>query len=162
MIPGMRNSIICCVVIATLCFAGTAQNQKTPSDDSGRLLSLESMWNEAEVKHDARALSLLLADEFAYTDEDGSFRNREQWLSHVAQEVDQYEQLGNTSLAVHLHGDVAIVTGEYREKLKIKGKSQVHRGRFTDTWIRQNEQWKCAASQSTLIEPQHVPLRASQ
>ncbi len=33
-----------------------------------------------------------------------------------------------------------------------KGKPYTRRARFTDTWIKQNGQWKCVASQSTLIQ----------
>jgi hypothetical protein len=140
------------IVLASLCVAA-AQNRQSASDESARILSLENVWNEAEVKHDARALSLLLADAFEYTDSDGSFMNREQWLEHVTNAVDDYEQLGNSKMKVHLYGDVAIVNGEYREKLKVKGRTLIRTGRFTDTWILQKGQWKCVASQSTLISP---------
>ncbi len=51
---------------------------------------------------------------------------------------------------VYLYGNAAIVTGGYRAKIELKGKSVVRRGRFTDTWIRENGKWKCVASQSTL------------
>jgi len=50
---------------------------------------------------------------------------------------------------VHIHGNVAIVTGKYRERIKVKGKPVVLSGRFTGTWIQEKNQWKCVASQST-------------
>jgi ketosteroid isomerase-like protein len=65
--------------------------------------------------------------------------------------VDHYEQLGSSGMAVHLYGNVAVATGMYREKLTEKGKVVVHSGRFTDVWIQQNGEWKCVASQATLI-----------
>lgn len=141
------------ILLGSLCLAASAQNRQSASDDSVRILSLENVWNEAEVKHDAKALSLLLADTFEYTDSDGSFMNREQWLDHVTKAVDDYDQLGNSKMKIHLYGNVAIVNGEYREKLKAKGKTLIRTGRFTDTWILQNDEWKCVASQSTLISP---------
>lgn len=130
-----------------------AQDRQSLGDEYVRILSLENVWNEAEVKHDARALSMLLADTFEYTDSDGSFMNREQWLAHIDKEVDLYEQLGNSRVKIHLYGDVAIVNGEYREKLKVRGKIIVRNGRFTDTWILRKDEWKCVASQSTLMGP---------
>jgi len=33
----------------------------------------------------------------------------------------------------------------------VKGQPVVLSGRFTDTWIQEKNQWKCVASQSTLI-----------
>ena len=116
------------------------------------LLSLENAWNGAELKHDAKALDLLLADIFEYTDSDGTFMNRIQWLEHVKKGVDQYDgQLGNSGMTVRVYGNSAVVTGQYRERTKVKGKIVVESGRFTDVWILQNGTWKCAASQSTAI-----------
>jgi ketosteroid isomerase-like protein len=148
-----RSPIAGCLSLMLLCLAGSAQSRRTAADEVVRILALETIWNEAEVKHDARALSMVLADAFEYTDSDGSFMDRKEWLSHVTSEVDQYEQLGNSGMKVHMYGDVAIVNGQYQERLKIKGKSTIRTGRFTDTWILQKDEWKCVASQSTLISP---------
>ncbi len=83
---------------------------------------------------------------------DGTFMNRIQWLEHVKKGVDQYDgQLGNSGMTVRVYGNSAVVTGQYRERTKVKGKIVVESGRFTDVWILQNGTWKCAASQSTAI-----------
>ena len=147
----MRSTIAGCVLLMAMCLVVGAQNGRVANDESARILSLENAWNQAEVKHDARALSLLLAETFEYTDSDGSFMNKSHWLAHVKNEVDQYEQLGNSGMTVHVYGNAAVVTGEYREKIKVRGKAVVRSGRFTDTWIQQNGEWKCVASQATLI-----------
>jgi hypothetical protein len=55
------------------------------------------------------------------------------------------------SPAVHLYGTVAVATGIYQDKIKEKGKAVVRSGRFTDTWMQQNGEWKWVASQATLI-----------
>ena len=129
------------------------QDRKVASDESARVLSLESIWNQAEAQHDTQAMNMLLADTFVYTDDDGSFMDKAQWPAHVTKGVDQYEQLGNSGMRVDQYGYAAVVTGKYREKIKEKGKTIVHSGRFTDTWIQKNGQWKCVASQATLISP---------
>jgi hypothetical protein len=149
----VRSSGAACLLLMALCPAAVAQRGSMPGDESARILSLENIWNQAEVKHDARALNLLLAEPFEYTDSDGSFMNRSEWLTHVGSGVDRYEQLSNSGMVVHIYGDVAIVTGGYLEKLTLKEKSAAHSGRFTDTWIQRNGEWKCVASQSTLISP---------
>jgi hypothetical protein len=147
----MRSVILALLLPAFTCLAGVSQNRENGNAESDRLLSLESIWNEAEVRHNARALDMLLADTFSYTDSDGSFMDRAQWLAHVKSRVDDYEQLGNSAMAVHVYGNLAIVTGKYVEKLRQKGRAVTRNGRFTDTWIRQNSEWKCVASQATLI-----------
>jgi len=103
------------------------------------------------LKHDAKALDLLLADIFEYTDSDGTFMNRIQWLEHVKKGVDQYDgQLGNSGMRC-VSMEFCSRYRTIRERTKVKGKIVVESGRFTDVWILQNGTWKCAASQSTAI-----------
>ncbi len=128
-----------------------AQDVKIDSEKSRTVLTLENAWNQAEVNHDAKALELLLAETFVYTDSDGSFMNRSRWLSHVKLGVDDYQQLSNEDQTAHVYGDTVVVTGAYRERIRIMGKSVLRRGRFTDTWIYRNGRWECVASQATLI-----------
>jgi ketosteroid isomerase-like protein len=133
--------------------AGTCQNQSAEGNDAVRILSLENAWNQAEMKHDVKAMDLLIAETFVYTDDDGTFMDRIQWMAHVRGTVDQYDELGNTDMQVHVIGDVALVTGRYHARLRIKGKSVIRAGRFTDVWTQRNNAWKCIASQSTLVSP---------
>jgi hypothetical protein len=147
----MRGAIAFCFALLAMCAAMCAQNGSSDSDNSGRIMALESAWNQAEVEHDNKAMSLLLADSFQYTDFDGTFMNKNQWLEVVRKSVDQYEELGNSGMLVHIYGNVAIVTGGYRQRLKNKKNAAVRLGRFTDVWVLQYGQWKCVASQSTIV-----------
>jgi len=145
----LKSAILLCVVVLA---AHTAYTQnRSPAGDQVRIMALENAWNDAEMNHDVAALELLLSDTFVYTDSDGSFVEKNQWLDDIKKAADQYELLANSGTKVVLYDNTAIVTGEYREKIQIKGKFVVRSGRFTDTWIRQGGQWKCVASQSTLI-----------
>lgn len=147
----MRSTIGGLILLVAICLEIAAQPEHVAGDESARILSLENAWNQAEVRHDARALSMLLTETFEFTDDDGRFMNKSQWLAHIKDGVDHYELLGNSGMAVHLYGDVAIATGIYKDKMKEKGKVVVRSGRFTDVWIRLNGEWKCVASQATLI-----------
>ena len=140
-----------CILLVAICLPIAAQRENVAGDESTRVLSLENAWNQAEVKHDARALSMLLAETFEFTDDDGRFMNKSQWLAHIRNGVDHYEQLGNSGMAVHLYGNVAVATGIYQDKIREKGKVVSRSGRFTDIWIKQNGEWRCVASQATLI-----------
>jgi hypothetical protein len=71
-----RSSIASCVLLVAMCLPIAAQQGRTAGDESARVLSLENAWKQAEVKHDARALSMLLAETFEYTDDDGHFMNK--------------------------------------------------------------------------------------
>jgi hypothetical protein len=140
------------VALLPVVLLGFAQSQSS-NDVKNRILTLENSWNQAEVKQDAQAISMLLADTFQYTDADGSTKNKKEWLAQVQSGSDHYEQLGNTNMVVQLYGSAAVVTGQYQERVRLHGKPITRSGRFTDTWIEQSGSWKCVASQSTLITP---------
>jgi hypothetical protein len=139
------------ICLLAICLTMGTQNGELASDETGRIMSLESAWNQAEVQHDPRAMSMLLADRFAYTDSDGSVMNKKQWLDLMKKETATFEQLGNSGITVYLYADVALVTGGYRERVKLKRNSVVRSGRFIDVWIKQNGDWKCIGGQATLI-----------
>jgi len=127
-----------------------AQTGKTAADKSQSVINLENAWNQAEVRHDGDALKLLLAATFTYTDYDGSFMERDEWLKKVQGESKDYREMANVAQTARAYGDTVVVTGIYIEKLRIKGKNVDRHVRFTDTWIFENGHWECVASQSTL------------
>jgi ketosteroid isomerase-like protein len=147
----MRRAIPIAVLLVATCLAVVAQHGRVAHDESARVLSLENAWNQAEGKHDARALSLMLAEIFDFTDDTGHFMNKRQWLAHIEDEGNHIELLGNSEMVVHLHGDVAIAIGKYQVQTNNKGQRLARFDRFTDTWIRRNGEWKCVASQATAI-----------
>ena len=149
----MRNAIGGFILLVAMCLTMGAESRKTVSDETGKIMSLESAWNQAEVQHDTRAMSMLLGEAFTYTDSDGSRMNKAQWLDLMRKETDTFEQLGNTKIEIQLYGNVALVTGGYRERVKMKKYSIVRSGRFIDVWIELRGEWKCIGGQATLITP---------
>ena len=144
-----------CVVLLLLVLglripAGLAQSGSYDSDKA-RIVSLENVWNEAERNKDAKAIDGLLSSAFAYTDSDGTFMNKDQYLASIMEPAYQPDQIVNDSMEVHPYEHAAVVTGTYREKGAEKGKAYSRRGRFTDMWVQEKGAWLCAASQETLV-----------
>ena len=145
---------LCAVVVLVLLslLIGRAQDTSKAEADKSRVLMLEKAWNQAEQSNDAHALDGLLARSFAYTDSDGEFMNKEQFLKSIITTNYHPDQIVNESMNAWAHDRAVIVTGTYREKGTQKGKPYAHRGRFTDTWVEENGSWFCAASQETLMK----------
>jgi hypothetical protein len=139
-----------CVVLASMILAGYPQLSSRDSDKA-RVLSLENAWNEAEKHKDGKAIAELLASSFAYTDSDGSFMNKQQFLTSITEAGYHPDQIVNDSMNVQPYDHAVVVTGTYREHGMEKGKAYARRGRFTDIWIQENGAWLCAASQETLV-----------
>lgn len=129
-----------------------AQSKTTNSaDDKSMILALESAWNQAEIHHDATAAAAIMADTFISVDHHGALQNKQQYLAGIKDLSFSPTEIANSDTSVYLYGNVAIVTSEYRTKGTDGGKPFVHRGRFTDTWVKLNGEWKCVADQETLI-----------
>ena len=138
------------VALALMILAGYAQVSSFDSEKA-RVLSLENAWNEAEKHKDAKAIDGLLAPTFSYTDSDGTFMNKEQYLLSIREAGYRPDQIVNDSMKVQAYEHAAVVTGTYREKGAEKGKAYSRRGRFTDMWVQEKGGWLCAASHETLI-----------
>jgi ketosteroid isomerase-like protein len=55
-------------------------------------------------------------------------------------------------MKLHRYGDTVVVTGATHEKGKQNGKPYEHYGRFTDTWVKHNDEWICVASHLGLLQ----------
>ncbi len=127
--------------------AGASENA-----EQGKILALENAWNQAQLHHDAKALSHLLPESFIYTDYDGTVMNRDQFLADLQDPDYQATLVANEDVKVFTYSGAAIVVGTYHTKGKYKGKPFEHWGRFTDTWVYQNSLWQCVASHTTLVK----------
>lgn len=128
-----------------------AQQSSENSSDRSLILALESAWNQAEIHHDANAASAILAENFISVDHHGALETKAQYLADMKDTAFNPEEISNSNPTVYLYGDTAIVTSTYRTKGIDKGKPFVHRGRFTDTWVKRDGKWQCVADQETLI-----------
>ena len=140
------------ITLAALSFttAPLAQD-KSASADEIQIKQLERAWNQAEAKQEVKEVSSLLADTLVYTDYDGSFMNKSEYLKWVVAPQQKADHLYDEGISVQVYGNAAVATGIYRETGTNKGKPYVIRSRFTDTWIKREGVWLCVASQSTLI-----------
>ena len=147
------KAVISLFAVLCVCAAlGTAQQPVKTSGEEGRIIALESAWDQAEQNKDSSALANLLADNLVYVDYDGSISTKQQFLAQVKTADVAGEQINNEGVTVHLYANnVAVSTGIYRDKGIEKGKPFSRRGRFTNVWLHQNGKWECIASQSTLI-----------
>jgi len=128
----------------------TLAQESRDSSDKSLVLALEGAWNQAELHHDATAAAAIMADTFISVDHHGKLVNKSQYLADLKDTSFNPEEISNSDTSVYIYGDTAIVTSAYRTKGTDSGKSFVHHGRFTDTWIKRNGKWQCIADQETL------------
>ena len=144
-----RLLFIAAIVLAATPCATVAQNAST--DEGGRVLGLEKLWNHAIEAKDTKALDQLLASTFVAVEIDGSISSKSEFLASIKAPEYQPSQAVNEDMSIQVYGNSAVVVGIFRIKGVEKGKPYVHRERFIDTWIKRDQGWQCVASSATLI-----------
>jgi ketosteroid isomerase-like protein len=139
------------ILLILVSAAMAASGQTSVSDEGGRVLALETAWGHAIELKDTKALDQMLASTFVAVEIDGTLSNKTEFLAGIRAPEYQPSQAVNEQINVQVYGNAAVVVGIFRVKGTEKGKAYVHRERFIDTWIRQNQAWQCVASTATLI-----------
>ena len=147
----MVKSVTLCVLAIATTVVLFAQEKPAASEEEGKILALEAVWNRAEQAKDIGALSKLFAPNMIYVDHEGTLQTRDQFFNSVKNDSSPLEQLVTEDVITRSFGDSIVVTGIYRGKSTKNGKTTVIRGRFTDTWAKINGNWQCVASSATPI-----------
>ena len=155
-ISGMQWYLRNRIVSAVVCFLLLSSSALAQSDDTRslerQLVALEHLWNEAQVNRDARALASMIGDKFVNTEWDGEVTERGQFLEDIGNPQFKVSLLNIQDVKVILYHNTAVVAGTYHTKGTYQGKAYEHTGRFTDTWVLENDKWECVASHTSLLQ----------
>jgi ketosteroid isomerase-like protein len=139
------------VFLLALACSPLAQEISMAQGDETKIIALENLWNQMQINHDADAMGKMLDSDYVFTDYDGSVMNKTQFLATIRVKSIQLTMEVSDNMKLYRHGDTVIIIGATREKGTEKGKPFSHVGRFTDTWVKEDGQWLCIASQLSLI-----------
>ncbi len=117
--------------------------------DEAAIRALETKWADAYKQRQIDQLASLLADDYVITTEDGNTYSKVGFISFnsgpLRVDVSEFSEL-----KVHIHQNVAIVTGIYHESGSASGKSYDYRDRVTDVWMKNGGKWQLIASHYSL------------
>ena len=130
--------------------AGYAQ-EDSDADVGTKIVAMEHVWAQAYVAKDPKALERMLDDGFVCVDSNGRLLTKVEAMTDVRTAT--VLQILTESMAVHLHGDTAIITGVFLMKGMEHGKPFAQRERFVDTWLYRNGQWVSIASLGVRVGP---------
>ena len=125
-----------------------AQGSASASETERTLTGLENEGVRAIIGGDTSTLRRLFAPELVYT-EDTTVMNRQELIRSIM--ADRVTSGRNEDMKVHAYGGTAVVTGIMYLKGNGKEGAFDRRYRFTDTWLRRNDQWQIIAAQDHLI-----------
>lgn len=148
----MKKIWVPLLALLALVIAAVVATSAIASNDESQLIQLERAWNQAEAGANPSAIVSLFDEALIYVDYDGSLMTKAEYLRSVAKPSSRPDHMYDEGMKARVYGETGIVSGIYRETGDYKGKPYARRARFTDTWIKIDGQWKCVASQSTLIQ----------
>lgn len=138
--------------LLVVCGGLIAQEKPASSGVEASLKAIEEKWDVANLKGDTATLSAIFADTFISTNAEGKVRTKAELLAQVKSGEIKYQTSKVDDMKVYVYGDAAVVNGRWTAKFVEKGKNVDTIERFTDTYVRQNGQWKCVASQGSTIK----------
>jgi ketosteroid isomerase-like protein len=120
------------------------------SQQEQELTKIQHEWAEARLKGNSSYTRRLETEDCTIVWPDGSIVNKRADLQSMTDIV--FSEFKIQNLQVRLYGDTGIVVGEGMIKAH-KGKQDLLSGKFvwTDTFVKQGDQWKVVASQITSV-----------
>ena len=121
------------------------------SEDGQALRRIQHDWADARLKRDSSFPRQIEADDFTVVWFDGRIVNKEEDVrSYEADDV-TFTEFNLGDLQVRFYGDTAIVVGQ--GSLKAHATNQDFSGKYvwTDTFVKQDGEWKAVASQVTPV-----------
>jgi ketosteroid isomerase-like protein len=147
----MRTVACSAVGLFLLLGAVVAQQKKAGGGEEAALRAIEQKWEDAALKGDVATLGAILADTFVSTSADGHIQSKAEMLGQIKSGEVKYESSKVDEVKVTVYGSAAILMGRWSGKVVEKGTPVESTERFTDTFIKQNGQWRCVASHSSPI-----------
>lgn len=130
---------------------GTDTQIRTLPNSSAALVEeftkLEEQWNDATFNKDAKALDLLLAKEYSYSDDMVDWTTKQQAIDEITSGNYKYESKATVSdVSVNLYDNVAIVKGKNTFKATYKGKNISGTFKFVDIFVWRDGRWQCVTT----------------
>lgn len=138
------SSLALCL-LALLAVRSFAQEKS----DAATIRALESKWVDAYKQRQIATVASLLADDYVITQEDGSVYGKVGFISYNAGSL-RVEIAEASDLRIHMHDNIAVVTGAYHEKGELGGRPYDYHDRLTDVWMKSGAKWQLIASHYSL------------
>ena len=151
----LGSAVITLALLSLLLPTGSLHGQEragvgsTPEDS---VLALEPARARALLQADTTGLSRLIADDFVEISRVGQLRTKAENLREIASGELKLTSVKYDSLAVRIHGDVAILRGVADNAGSYRGFPFRGKLRYTRIFVRRAGSWQAVAMQHTMIQ----------
>jgi ketosteroid isomerase-like protein len=113
------------------------------------VLELDRQRIRAMLNKDIGALNTILADDLVYTDANAKKDNKDSLINAMLSGAIGYRQIDVRMTDARDFGDSIVLIGEADMTVSVFGQRAAFEVRFTNIYIRREDRWQMAVSQST-------------
>jgi ketosteroid isomerase-like protein len=134
------------LVLFAACQTGIPPSPTHSANAEREVLSAEHDWVNATARQDADAFASHLDDKWVGLT-DGRLLEKAAWVSSIRTTKKQDETMELANLKVRFsHPDVAVVTGDFVNKIRLGTSDKITAGKYIDTWVRIGGRWQLVSS----------------
>lgn len=151
----MKLAVIPLAIVLSLslsCFA-QADLDKTAKTVL-QVMKVEVAWEQAVLRHDAKAFDRILADNYIGTTSSGETRNKTQTLDRLKAAEDHFDSFASCVHDLKIEGNQVIVTGHVTTKLKVREQIRQSCFSYKRVYEKRKRRWQVVSAQtSRMTEP---------
>jgi hypothetical protein len=142
-------------IVWSALFFTTASGQNDNTSDMQELRSLNARFINNFVTNDSASHNKILHQEFVCITPDGKYINRQDYLNAWANGFDGYKYWDYRDENIKIIGTTALVRSKNKYVVIRGGKEVTGMSMYTDTYVKQDGQWKCIQAQLTRVSPEN-------
>jgi hypothetical protein len=127
----------------------THATQTSSLTDEQKFQQVEDRWSAAIDKRDQYVLELVLSPALIDISAAGDVTTRNQQISMLFQKGTEPRALDQRVVRVRVLANIAVVTGNYTEQLRVNDKAVQQKGVFTHVYQNVHGNWLCVVSHRT-------------
>jgi uncharacterized protein (TIGR02246 family) len=136
----------------------TTNNPNTEAEEQVR--ELGERWAAAELRGDAQALGVLLADDFVLVGPPGFMLDKQQYLGSRLSGDLRHESFAWEDVRIRLYGQAAVAVGTQTQRSTYQERDASGRFRVTQVAVEQGGRWLLAGVHlSPIAQPPGAPAR---
>jgi hypothetical protein len=155
----MKKPIVIFGLLAVGVVCMNVGRANTEADDLAQLKKLNAKFIHNFVTNDAASHDKIIHEKFQYITAQGKWVNRQDYLENWKTDFDP-EQIIYWDYRfekITIIGTTALVRSVNKYTVLDRGKETTGMSQYTDTYVKENGEWKCIQAQITIVTPENYP-----
>lgn len=139
-------------LLSALSFAPGFAAAALPTDDAAVLAALDHAMQKSVVDRDPVAFASFLTDDYVLVVSTSRMATKAEVVAEIDSPDGRMDINDSTDLRIRVHGDTALVIADLHQVGRNGDTPFDYWVRYTDTWIRTADGWKCVSGHATRLQ----------